>query len=169
MFTCFDFVQLWESKFFLTYLLGRLFHKGEIKGILSPLLFLILGKLQIRAIFFFLHQLKILWFCSIVVLYPKKQNYWHHRDILSFLSVSVLTNEQKYKHDGKTSFFFLMLNQLIPDAQASKYPTYPEASWHSGGRTLSCRQPHEENPPSQCECRWQLVGRQGAGKENCYM
>lgn len=92
MFSCFDFVQLWESKFFfLTYLLGRLFHKA-----VSPLLFLILGKLQIRAIFFFapVENFVVLFHCCLGHILKNRTT-----DRLLFLSVSTLRNEEKYKSD----------------------------------------------------------------------
>lgn len=44
----------------------------------------------------------------------------------------------------------------------SRNSTYPEASWHLRGQTLSYRPPRGESPPSLSECRWQLAVRQGA-------
>ncbi len=52
------------------------------------------------------------------------------------------------------------LHFLSVDLPAVWRQTHLEASWHSGGRTLSCRRPHEENPPFLSEYRWQLERRQ---------
>lgn len=74
--------------------------------------------------------------------------------------VSISTN----KHLSEKREHPLEMSTL--DMPGSKNSTYPEASWHLCGQTLSCRPPLGENPPSLSECRWQLAVRQGAEKEN---